>query len=505
MSHRQVLRGASKRCSGFLGSPSCGLCLIRAGKGLEHDVLVTTSHRVRSLFRQTGGIRSSSSDTTGCPDLRDRSQSDKSEFVLAPAPETDIIVTTMNYFVKAMKDLSPYIDLLSPLPWKSIESKEMLALARSCRKRSELLALIGTVTGTEPADLTLDLVRDLDYRARDQARSEDVAAAEKLWVLARLVEYLLSLNQRPLCKFCYRTVGLRTNGRLKDLCPHHATGKDSGRTAEYQRGRKHQHDMERLLSLLPSAEEFAQALLTYQLNSLRAKGGAPATIISRFDFNDFIADKFIKQMNAASNQKNADDSSGQATADAKRQDSADESWDWAVQLDEAAGGSGLWRISRSELGIADITQDYPDWTELAMRWRAQFADLEGLQKLNGVGESAVTPLMLIEQWLRWKAWTVRGDSSARVGKGRPSKFDHEEALRLRAQGMRVSAIAKHFPEVHPKYLTVFFSRWDLAHIDREQALKMRNEGKTDAEIAAHFSVSTKSVTKVLASEEGVPD
>jgi hypothetical protein len=43
MNHRQVLRGASKLCSGNMGSPSCGLRPIQAGKGLEHDVLVTTS------------------------------------------------------------------------------------------------------------------------------------------------------------------------------------------------------------------------------------------------------------------------------------------------------------------------------------------------------------------------------------------------------------------------------------------------------------------------------
>ena len=44
MNHRQVLlRGASKLCSGYMGSPSCGLRLIQAGKGLKHDVLVTTS------------------------------------------------------------------------------------------------------------------------------------------------------------------------------------------------------------------------------------------------------------------------------------------------------------------------------------------------------------------------------------------------------------------------------------------------------------------------------
>lgn len=350
-----------------------------------------------------------------------------------------------------MKELSSYALLLSKLPWKTEGGKEVLLNAASMRKRKELAALIGSVTGTEQTDLTLELVRDLDYQARHQVRVDDFAATEKLWALARLVEYLLSLSQRPICKFCYRSVGLRSNGRLKDFCPYHASGMDAGHAAEYQRGRKRQQNMDRLLSLLPAAEEFALALLTYQLNSLRAKGGSPATIISRFDFNRFITDKSIKQMEAISIRNDADGSLGLAKADAKWQDSGDESWEWMIHLDEAAGGSGLWRISPAELGLPDITQNHPDWTELALRWRAKFDDFEGLQKLKGGAAGAVTPLLLMEQWLKWKAWSVAGDESVQTRRGRPAK------------------------------------------IDREGAKKMRDEGKTDAEIACQYGVSKKSV------------
>ena len=344
-----------------------------------------------------------------------------------------------------MKHLSPYIDLLSLLSWKSIESEEMLVVARSCRKRADLLALIGSVTGTEPAELTLKLVRDLDYLARQQVRFHHDAAAEKLWVLARLVEYLLSLNQRPICKSCYRSVGLRSNGRLKDFCPHHASGKDSGRTAEYQRGRKHQHDMERLLSLLPSAEEFAQALLAYQLNSLRLMGGAAGRIVSKFDFNRFIGGNLFKIPAV--------------------QSISDEEWTALMegdgeelrQLNEAAGGELRWRFSKAELMLDEITQDFPDWTELAMRWRARLDDFEGVQKLKGCADGAVTPLLLMEQWLRWKAWKLLGDEAVPVRRGRPARIDADVAVKMRAEGRTAKEIGEFF-DVNPKSVMVFFSR-----------------------------------------------
>ena len=143
-----------------------------------------------------------------------------------------------------MKDISPYIDILSRLPWKYLESKKMLENARSCEKRAELITLVGSFTGTEPEDLTLDLVRDHDRSARHSIQTGDVAAAERFWACARLVEYRLSLYQRPFCKSCYLSVTLRSNGRLKNFCPGHSSGKEAGHTAEYQRGRKRQQKMD---------------------------------------------------------------------------------------------------------------------------------------------------------------------------------------------------------------------------------------------------------------------
>jgi hypothetical protein len=338
-----------------------------------------------------------------------------------------------------MKELASYAQLLSKLPWKIEEGKEVLLNAARLRKRKELAALIGSVTGTEPADLTLELVRDLDYQARHQVRVDDVAAAEKLWALARLVEYLLSLNQRPICRFCYRSVGLRSNGRLKDFCPHHASGMDAGHAAEYQRARKRQHALDRLLQLLPSSEDFAQALLEYQLNSLRLKGGVAGRIVSKFDFNGFIDGKLFKIPPS------------QSISDDEWTGLMENRYERLRQLNEAAGGELRWRFSKAELMLDDLTQDSPDWTELAMRWRARFDDLEGLQKLKDGAEGAVTPLLLMEQWLKWKAWSVVGDETVQIRRGRPAK------------------------------------------IDREGAIKMRGEGKTDAEIAAKYDVSKKSV------------
>lgn len=73
-----------------------------------------------------------------------------------------------------MKELSSYALLLSKLPWKTEEGKEVLLNAASLRKRKELAALISSVTGIEQADLTLELVRHLDSQARHQVRVDDI-------------------------------------------------------------------------------------------------------------------------------------------------------------------------------------------------------------------------------------------------------------------------------------------------------------------------------------------
>ena len=374
------------------------------------------------------------------------------------------IVTRLLFFVKTMNAIKDYCMLLKGLPRLSEEAMALLTEASEFTKSKQLTGLVGDVSHMDFAEPSLDLVRNLDVMARQRVRA-DLEGAECLWLLARLVEYVLSMKHRPFCKFCFRTVAVRSNGRLKDFCPMHASGTSSRDTAAYQRGRKHQADLEAYLEKLPKLSkgrgtdklphlDFLEwRLLSFQLNAFRKGGGSAGYIVTHLD------------------------------------------WDaWIV-------GAPL---NIDELRLPEITDDHPDWSELAWRWRTLFEDHEGVQQL-GKGGVAATPRMLVEQWLRWKAWMVAGDNVAQVGKGRPAKINQEEALRLRAEGLPVSEIAKRYPTANPKSLLVFFSRWDLAHIDRDQAIQMRNEGMTDAQIAAHFSVSPKSVAKVLASVEGATD
>lgn len=360
-----------------------------------------------------------------------------------------------------MKNLDTFLSLLKGLT-SSAEGAAVLESVAQCGGKKDLCQLVGDYL-LDPIDsLTLDLVRKIDERSRQLARDtlslredhpdfddNDVPAC--LWLWARIIEHVLSTDARPFCTFCYRTVALRSNGRLKEYCPEHASNK--GNAGGYLRGRAHQKAFEEFLADQESPDDLVLGLLRFELNSRRKAGGNAG----------YVFKESIRKIQAS-----------------------------GIRLD----------IKLDDLHW--MTQGHPDWTELALRWRQHVEDYEGVGQISK-GLIAVTPSQLVEQWIRWNAWKERGDFSARVGKGRPTKIDHDEALRLRAEGMRVSDIAKHFPEVNPKSLIVFFSRWDLAHIDREQALQMRNEGKTDAEIAAHFSVSPKSVTKVLALEEGVPD
>ncbi len=341
----------------------------------------------------------------------------------------------------------------------------MASAAASAAQRMPKKALCAQVSDQlgEPIEaLSLDLVRRFDERSRQLAR-ETLSSREEhpdfddndvpacLWLWARIIEYVLFTDARPFCTFCYRTVALRSNGRLKEYCPEHASNK--GNAGGYLRGRAHQKAFQEYLADQESPDDLVLGLLRFELNS-RRKGGGNA---------GYVFKESIRKIQAS-----------------------------GIRLD----------IKLDDLHW--MTQGHPDWTELALRWRQHVEDYEGVGQISK-GLIAVTPSLLVEQWIRWNAWKERGDFGARVGKGRPTKIDHDEALRLRAEGMRVSDIAKHFPTVNPKSLIVFFSRWDLAHIDREQALQMRNEGKTDAQIAAHFSVSPKSVAKVLALEVGVPD
>ena len=296
----------------------------------------------------------------------------------------------------------------------------MLTEASEFTKSKQLTGLVGDVSHMDFAEPSLDLVRNLDVMARQRVRA-DLEGAECLWLLARLVEYVLSMKHRPFCKFCFRTVAVRSNGRLKDFCPMHASGTSSRDTAAYQRGRKHQADLEAYLEKLPKLSkgrgtdklphlDFLEwRLLSFQLNAFRKGGGSAGYIVTHLD------------------------------------------WDaWIV-------GAPL---NIDELRLPEIADDHPDWSELAWRWRALFEDHEGVQQL-GKGGVAVTPRMLVEQWLRWKAWMVAGDHGAQVGKGRPAKINREEALRATCRGHAGRRNRKKIPDGESQVTDCFILKMGL--------------------------------------------
>jgi len=330
----------------------------------------------------------------------------------------------------------------------------VLEPATKSQRRENLRKLVSGYLDEPIETLNVDVVRKIDERSRLSVLPNHVenTVPECLWLLARIVEHFLSEDARPYCAFCYRTVAVRSNGRLKEFCPEHASG-SKGNAGGYLRGRAHQEAFKKDLAHQLHPDELALKLLRHQFNARRKGGGDAGYIVAG---------------------------------------TAGRNWSF---------GSGL---DIGELKLTQIAQGHPDWTELALRWRQDFEDWEGVAQISK-GAVAITPKLLVKQWLRWKAWMVAGDHGAQVGKGRPAKFDHDEALRLRAEGMRVSEIAKKFPQVNPKSLIVFFSRWDLAHIDRDRALQLRHEGKTNEEIATIFGVSARSVTKVLPSDKDGSD
>lgn len=312
-----------------------------------------------------------------------------------------------------MKNLDTYLSLLKSLT-PSAEGAAVLESVAQCGGKKDLCQLVGDYL-LEPIDsLTLDLVRKIDDRSRLSAQSHfaDNTVPECLWLLARIVEHVLSTDTRPFCAFCYRTVSVRSNGRLKDYCPEHASG-SNGNAGGYLRGRAHQEAFENHLAGQIPPDELALKLLRHQCNARRKGGGDAGYILA-------------------------------GTA----------SWNWS-------SGSEL---DIRELKLLEIAHGHPDWTELALRWRQDFKDDEGVAEISK-GAIAVTPSRLVEQWLRWKAWMVAGDYKARVGKGRPQKIDPERAMAVWAQEMPkgvkagdiYAQIAAEFG-VSEKSVAVFFSR-----------------------------------------------
>lgn len=312
-----------------------------------------------------------------------------------------------------MKNLDAYMPLLNRLSL-SAEGVDLLDSAAQCERKKDLCLLVSKHLSKPIDSLTPGLVRTIDERSRlaAQLRLDESTVPECLWLLARIVEGVLSGDSRPFCAFCYRTVAVRSNGRLKDYCPEHASG-SNGNARGYLRGRAHQDAFEDHLADQGTADELAFKLLRHQCNARRKGGGDAGYILA-------------------------------GTA----------SWNWS-------SGSEL---DIRELKLLEIAHGHPDWTELALRWRQDFDDHEGVVEISK-GAIAVTPSRLVEQWLRWKAWMVAGDYKARVGKGRPQKIDPERAMAVWAQeipkGVKAGEIYAQIAAeygVSEKSVAVFFSR-----------------------------------------------
>lgn len=291
----------------------------------------------------------------------------------------------------------------------------VLEPATKGQRRENLRKLVSGYLDEPIETLNVDVVRKIDERSRLSVLPNYVenTVPECLWLLARIVEHFLSEDARPYCAFCYRTVAVRSNGRLKEFCPEHASG-SKGNAGGYLRGRAHHEAFEEYLAKQVSTDELALKLLRHQFNARRKGGGDAGYIVA-------------------------------ATADGRN---------WTF-------GSGL---DLGELKLPQIVHEHPDWTELAFRWRKYFEDSEGVTQIR-MGTVAITPKHLVKQWLRWKAWMVAGDVKARVGKGRPQQINPEGAMEIwereKDKGLKAgeiyAKIAEEY-EVTEKSVAVFFSR-----------------------------------------------
>jgi hypothetical protein len=332
-----------------------------------------------------------------------------------------------------MKNLDKYLTLLKRLAL-SPDGEAVLVAAAQCDKnleeddqgepqlvpatksqrRENLCKLVSGYLDEPIETLNVDVVRKIDERSRLSARPnfDENTVPECLWLLARIVEHFLSEDARPYCAFCYRTVAVRSNGRLKEFCPEHASG-SKGNAGGYLRGRAHQEAFKKDLAHQLHPDELALKLLRHQFNARRKGGGDAGYIVAG---------------------------------------TAGRNWSF---------GSGL---DIGELKLTQIAQGHPDWTELALRWRQDFDDSEGVAQISK-GAVAITPKLLVKQWLRWKAWKVYGDANARVGKGRPQQINPEGAMEIwereKDKGLKAgeiyALIAEEY-EVTDKSVAVFFSR-----------------------------------------------
>jgi hypothetical protein len=271
----------------------------------------------------------------------------------------------------------------------------------------EAVAQLGQIKATK---FSLEMVRMWDEQARLRAQHQQGGDefVDRWWLAARLCEFGLAEKHRPFCRYCFRTVQSRTNKRLKQFCPEHASDGDRG---AYLRGYRF-------------GSEFDET----------ASGGAVHTLLDDLEYRFLLHQLNSVRMGAGSVRNMVD------PVHALKPNS----WSRAAQLDLQA------------LRVTEILEGYPDWTELALRWRGLFSDETGVSELTERG-MAVTPRLLLEQWIRWRIWNEVGDKHAQVGRGRPSKIDEETALKLREEGRTHAQIAEHFG-VTKIAVSMFFSR-----------------------------------------------
>lgn len=309
-----------------------------------------------------------------------------------------------------MRSLEQYLTLLRALKISS-NSLEWLEKFAHLEGEDAVLADIYKGAGLDKDILLRQAVLALDRSARTSflANPEESHVIEGNWLGARVVEFIGASRHLRLCKFCFRTVDVRMDHRPKEFCSVHASGGETGNPGGYLRGRKSfsgflacMADLRDELKL----DEIEVRLLRLQLASVKRGGGDAAWVVNKLmsEFAEFF----------------------------------------------------LNREERGRINLHNISYSYPDWTELALRWRSEVGDVVG-KSLIEKGHVAVTAKLLLDQWIHFYAWSHAGDRDARVGKGRPVRIEPAKANALKAAGQRNAEIAKTFG-VSKGSVDVFFSR-----------------------------------------------
>lgn len=309
-----------------------------------------------------------------------------------------------------MRTLDQYLTLLRTLKISS-SSLECLERFGHLEGEEEVLADIYKDAGLDKDVLLRQAVLALDRSARSSflANQEKVQAIEGNWLRARVVEFIAASHHLPLCKFCYRTVDVRMDHRPKEFCSVHASGGETGNPGGYLRGRKSFSGfLARLTDLRDGlkVDEIEVRLLRLQLASVKRGGGDAGWVVNKL-MRESAEDFLIGE-------------------------------------------------ERGRINLHNISHSYPDWTELALRWRSEVGDVVGKTLIEN-GRVAISPRLLMGQWIRFYAWSHAGDRDARIGKGRPVRIEPEKANALKAAGQRNAEIAKIFG-VSKGSVDVFFSR-----------------------------------------------